>query len=235
MISALVPIRDATGERLRLWSLVRQMLEHEAPQIEIVEATDDGVDPFNKCMAINDAARRAAGDVLYVLDSDTYVPASRVLEAAALLADAGWTRPWSRKVKLTQKQTAKILACEGWDGTYDNSLRPEGITSYWSAPPLLLRRETFWDVGGMDERFRGWGGEDNAFGRALQRCGYGLVKRVYGDALHLWHPRLGKVGADMWAGQPEMWINRFLDAEYNQAGTEQKMRELIARRQEVAP
>lgn len=233
MISALVPLRDAGGYRTRIWEVVRARLELEAPDVEIVVAEDDGVDPFNKCMAINTAARQASGDVLYILDSDTYVAAPYVYEAARLLADGGWTRPWHRKVKLSERQTLKILEQPTWDGTYDRKLRPDRINSYWAAPPLLITREMFDEAGGMDERYRGYGGEDNAFAMTLRRLGYGLCKRVPGEALHLWHPRRGDYGADRWDGQDEMWVNSHLDREYAKVRTAEEMRELIAHRSEV--
>jgi len=233
VISALVAFRETgDGHRTRLWDFVRARLAHEMPEVEIVVGTDDGEDPFNKCLALNRAAARATGDIFYILDADTLVPAAQVREAAALLAAGGWSRPWRRKVKLAEGPTAAIIAQDPveWDGTWDTTVRPERVNAFWSAPPLMVTREMFDEAGGMDERYRGWGGEDSAFARTLWQLGHGLAKRAVGDCMHLWHPRLGTYGADRWPGQDQAFPNSALDKQYSQARSPRAMRELIAAR-----
>ncbi|QCK82219.1 hypothetical protein E5Z46_08125 [Geobacillus kaustophilus NBRC 102445] len=45
-------------------------------------------------------------------------------------------------------------------------------------------------VGGFDERFSAWGGEDDAFSSAVNTlCGH--YKRLEHTIYHLWHPVVG--------------------------------------------
>jgi hypothetical protein len=52
---------------------------------------------------------------------------------------------------------------------------------------MVIPRAVWDDLGGFDERFRGWGFED----MALQSIVVGLYghERIDGDVYHLWHPR----------------------------------------------
>jgi hypothetical protein len=49
-------------------------------------------------------------------------------------------------------------------------------------------RRLFDDVGGFDERFAGWGWEDQSFWAACWAL-RGRFGRIRGRAFHLWHPR----------------------------------------------
>jgi hypothetical protein len=52
---------------------------------------------------------------------------------------------------------------------------------------VATTREAFEGIGGMDESFIGWGGEDNEFWERAQTCrvwAYGCLPMV-----HLWHNR----------------------------------------------
>jgi hypothetical protein len=52
---------------------------------------------------------------------------------------------------------------------------------------VVLRRDDYEAVGGIDPRFRGWGGEDISFGWALSVL-VGVGHRLDGDLWHLYHP-----------------------------------------------
>jgi hypothetical protein len=64
----------------------------------------------------------------------------------------------------------------------------------WSCA-IAIRRDAWDQLGGFDERFRGWGWEDMAFQSAA--CSLVGHERIEGDVFHLWHPRspgAGKAG-----------------------------------------
>ena len=51
----------------------------------------------------------------------------------------------------------------------------------------ILPRQHFERVAGFDERFQGWGGEDDAFAFSLNHL-FGLPFRIDATIFHLWHP-----------------------------------------------
>jgi hypothetical protein len=107
----------------------------------------------------------------------------------------------------------------------------EGFTTFNAAPPLVVSRDA-WDlVRGCDERFRGWGQEDQAMAQALTvMCGRPLRKP--GQALHLKHNRIGVSGNDFWPGQDVEGkrMNIVLQDEYRRARSVDAMRKLVEER-----
>lgn len=203
--SVLLALRDDSPaqSRARLWSFIRRRFEEQLPEAEILVGTDDGTDPFHKTLALNRAASAATTDVFVIGDTDTWVPASQLRTALEHVEDGNWCRPWTRKVKLSQLDTERIIALDDWgDHVTDQERRraEDRGNVFWAAPPHMMSREHFYGVGGLDERFRGWGQEDQAFSFAL-RAMVGKPVSVPGIAVHLWHPRLGASGHDRWPGQ----------------------------------
>jgi len=235
-LSVIVAFRDTDGTRTRLWSFIRQRLEAQLPEAEIVVGTDDGIDPFHKTLALNRAAALATGDVFLLTDTDTWVPTAGITEALAGTWEQWW-RPWRVKVKLGEADTAAVLnSGTAWDGlvTPEQVRRRENRNAYWSAPPLMFTREMWERVRGMDERFRGWGQEDDAFAASLVAF-YGKSRITDGTCVHLWHHRIGRSGRDLWLGQATNRANMALGLRYRSAMSDPAgMQALIAERQEAA-
>ena len=232
--SILVPFRDSDGSRTHLWKFVRERLERLYPEAEIIVASDDDEDPFHKTLAMNRAAEAATGDIFILFDADTWVDVEsfRVTVDAVRANPMRWAQPYRQKVKLNEAATEAILAAgPDWDGTiaWREYGRMEGHTTFNAAPPLVVSRQAWDTVHGMDERFRGWSSEDKAFAQALTvMCGPHLPQpRV--EALHLCHNRVGIAGNDLWPGQDieGKQRNLALQARYRQARTPDAMRALL--------
>jgi hypothetical protein len=211
MISVLVPYRADGGHRDRAWEFNQQRWAMLAPDTEIVvqeaPAGSDSGD-FNHPWAINRAAERAAGDVFIVADADTtFDPGWVTAAAAALEAGARWVLPRYYD-HLTEEATERLLRRgDPADivGDYDIEWRGDSIC--WSGL-VCVPREAFELVGGYDERWTNWGGDDVAFACTVSTL-WGEVTRIDGAAKHLWHPR---TGLDQQLPQHDELMRRYLDA-----------------------
>ena len=52
---------------------------------------------------------------------------------------------------------------------------------------MVMTRDTFIAAGGFDERFIGWGGDDDAFMVTLETLCGNYIK-LDREVIHLWHP-----------------------------------------------
>lgn len=191
----LVPRRNDGGHRDRLWAWCRARWQQYLPDIAIYEGHhDDG--PFNRAAAVNEAARLAdldgRWDVGIVIDSDVFLRVSDVRAAIDRATETGKvTWPHLRWRELREDWTDRVLREPmdlGPEPTRDEMDLLVGVTNpiSWSCC-IVIPRAIWDDIGGFDERFRGWGWEDMAF-QSLITGLYGY-ERLGGDVLNLWHPR----------------------------------------------
>jgi GT2 family glycosyltransferase len=148
---------------------------------------------FNKAWGINAGVVQAAGgsDILCVLDADMLVDrdflARNVRRFASRGAQAHW--PFVDPLCLDAAATDAAIAHRCLKGGPDVPLRlARGVRL--RRPPghcVWLRAPLFHRIGGMDERFEGWGGEDLDFVFRLDIVG--AVDRYPDTLLHMHHPR----------------------------------------------
>jgi hypothetical protein len=243
-ISLLVPFREEPGapERAAVWDWLQVYWSYELPEAELVVGTNDDM-PFSKTKAINAAARASSGDVFVILDSDCFFRGEIIQQCADRIRAAQresnplWFTPYRHIYRLTEERTRMIIESRPY-----NPVRvPSPPPPWWVESTLgsmhghrygaliqILPRVAFEMVGGMDERFSGWGGEDVSFLRALDTL-YSPHKSVEADALHLWHPKTGTSEEErMWEGQSSPQSNYRLASRYNQAtGDRARMRKLV--------
>jgi hypothetical protein len=195
LISVLVPFR-ANGPRdirIKSWKWIEQRWRHLLPDAEICLGTDIG-QPFSKSVAVNDAYYKSRGDMLVIVDADSWVEYGN-LEVGIHNA---YVRehlvvPWWTAYRLTKEDSKEIMK---QDPTGPNPVTEQmrinaagtGPSPASAAMVLCIQRVSFERVGGWDPRFRGWGSEDVSFGLScwtlLGRNEYGL-----GEAFALYHPQ----------------------------------------------
>jgi hypothetical protein len=202
-LSFIIPFRGT--ERLpQLQATVRSILAQHGARVECIvieqsnevqarDALPAGVrylhlphpqaDPgWRKSWAYNVAARAARAPVLVCHDGDILVPAGY---ARALLQTLGRGFDSVHIQRflfyLGPADSERVQATGSLAGCC-----PDEVRHNWVGGTLAIRRDAYFAIGGFDERFVDWGGEDNEFFSrcaALRQCRHGFVPFV-----HLWHP-----------------------------------------------
>jgi N-terminal domain of galactosyltransferase len=178
-----IPRRSDGGWRDRIWEFCRAYWEREFSWP--IEEGHHDCGPFNRAAAVN-AAAKGEWDVVVILDGDVACDAERVREAAELAHRTGrLTLPYTRRKLLNRRGTRLILA--GHEGSWEPFVAATEGRKHFSSIVCVPR--PLWDeVGGFDERYQGWGGEDDAFHSACSVLAEGF-ERLQGPVWHLWHPK----------------------------------------------
>lgn len=185
--AVLMPSGITDEWRARARDFVEQWYRQHFPSMPIFTGSASG--EWSKGAAIADALHQAAElapEILVLADADSFTARPEELAAAVELVRAGrpWAQPHRLVYRLSEKETSSVHA----------GARPR-LAKVCRAPyggPLgggitVISREAFELVGRIDPRFLGWGGEDVAFGWALETLAPGGA-RLDGALVHLWHP-----------------------------------------------
>jgi len=169
------------------------VVEH-SPTSELGELLPDGVrycheqrtvgEPFNKSLAMNRGAAQAKSPVLAFLDGDCVISQRQLADVTEKL-DAGgiWeaVRPIRFLFLLGEADTRRLVSGSSVESISDVREVQQNFPGLFTC----VRRDVYWEIGGHDERFEGWGGEDNEF---LERLNTRAVyPGAYAPAIHLWH------------------------------------------------
>jgi N-terminal domain of galactosyltransferase len=180
-----------------------RLLEKNHPEVvassELILICQDRISPINskfakttnissnvphmeKCKGINHGTRIANSDKIIVLDSDRVVPPGYYQDVLANLKPKTVVSPHITH-RLTSMTTDQAII----DGTTPFKLEPRKLSNIFSGNATLYLND-YWDAGGMDESYVGYGWEDDHFSKCLLRSG---VKFVFREEIeiHLYHPR----------------------------------------------
>jgi hypothetical protein len=180
----------AAQENLRLECLVIE----QDPQVRIASSLPpwvrhlhaplaDPAAPYNRSHTFNAGAREARAPVLLLHDNDMLVPRGygrRILQRIA----GGYSvvNPKRFIFYLEQQHSRQVVA-----GTADFAEQPAAyiVQNLEAGGSMAITAAAYRDLGGMDEAFCGWGGEDNEF---WDRC-LSLPTWIWGyePIVHLWH------------------------------------------------
>lgn len=188
-VRLLVPRRSDGGHRDRLWAFCKRYWAQERPAWEIVEGQHEK-GSFNRSAALNSAAA-GEWDVAVILDADTILDIEPIERAIDIAHDTGrLVLPFTVRCLVGRSGTRKIL--DGWMGNWERFVtarqKPSDAYVYVSGCQVIPR--ALWEaVGGFDERFESYGGEDDAFHAAtIALTGHDAREdRLPGNAWHLWH------------------------------------------------
>lgn len=220
MTALLVPFRfDEDSARDRAWRYVRSYYQHTHSGMTVTVGTCHPKEPWSKGVAVRRAFDRTKDDVLVVADADVLVPPDCLAECVETVqAGTPWAQPHGRVYRLSHVQSAHAmesltpriseLSTEALERRSHACVPGGGI--------VVVSRDAFETVRGIDPRFVGWGGDDISFARALDTlCGEGV--HLAGAMWHLWHPRAPRRRGNRASEASEELAARYLRASGNVA------------------
>jgi glycosyltransferase involved in cell wall biosynthesis len=142
----------------------------------------EGDPAWRKCWAYNCGARKARAPLLVCHDADILVPTG-YSRALLELARRGFEAMYLQRFLFYLGQEDSMAVT---DRRVLGGACPVDVWQNWKGGTVAILASAYWRIGGFDERFVNWGGEDNEFQSrcaTLNAFSFGSVPFV-----HLWHP-----------------------------------------------
>jgi hypothetical protein len=150
--------------------------------------------PFNKGRAMNIGFHLATDAVIVFGDADMVMP-HELIERSCMACERTLDAvdPYHRLIDLSESDSI-TLDPASLPSPQTGSVAGEDRAGYretlcFAGGVFVVRREFYETIGGMDESFHGWGGEDNAMSTKILRMTTRCAVAKEGVAFHLWHPR----------------------------------------------
>ena len=148
-------------------------------------------DFYNRSLSFNYGAKKAKGRYLVLHDNDLLIPTCYTTSHIELLQQGFDVANLKRFIfGLNKVDTDDIFFTNNVDGT----ISPEYILqNAKGGGSLFLSSDAYQSIGGFDERFIGWGGEDNEIWQRAQTLNIYPFANL--PMIHLWHaPQKDKRG-----------------------------------------
>ena len=216
MPSLIIPFRNSAQPRLHNLLAVEAFYFQHFPHWQVIIVEQDGKpslnasqfkgtptiifadnpDLFNKAWAVNIGYQHADKETVVIADADLIVAPNDLSHSIqAIEQGLDMVRPFRQLIDLDQTQTQRFIAT----GTCpDQPVENQGYDRHYLGESLclagglfIIKGAFFERLNGFDERFEGWGGEDDAFSIAVHASTNKSAIYKNGVAWHLWHPRLG--------------------------------------------
>ncbi|MDM8553603.1 galactosyltransferase-related protein [Desulfococcaceae bacterium HSG7] len=146
--------------------------------------------PYSRSYAFNAGARIAKGTLLILHDNDMLIPYNYAAQLIEKHNQGYEVINLKRYIfYMNQGNSDKITSFS----KIDLRNAPETIIQNLEAGgSIAITKQAYFNIGGFDESFIGWGGEDNEFWERAQNCS--VWPFTYLPLVHLWHtPQVGKV------------------------------------------
>jgi hypothetical protein len=140
--------------------------------------------PYCRSWAFNIAVGHARSDILVLHDNDVLIPERYAYEAVQRVTEGYSFVDLKRFIfYLHTDATARVFVT----GVPPRGVPALVVQNLDGGLSLVARRDAYESIGGFDESYVGWGGEDNDF---IDRAGFagGVYRFGYLPMLHLEHP-----------------------------------------------
>lgn len=158
-------------------------VERELPSwVRYLHTPVDASLDYSRSAAFNAGAAIARGEILVLHDNDMLVPERYAAEAAARASEGARFIDLKRFVFYVGEEDSRAL--------FDARAVPLDLTTTVSqnarGGSIAVVKSAYDAIGGFDESFIGWGGEDNEFWERAEAHG-GIDRFGCLPMLHLWH------------------------------------------------
>jgi len=138
---------------------------------------------FRKSALVNIGVLQSSSAIrrFWQLDADLYAQYGEVISASDGSDGELFVQPYSLMFRLNERETERIVR-----GEKPRLDRVFTVHNRFGIGGFIADKTEFARVGGMDERFIGWGCEDLEFGMRAEH--FSTVKKLPFDAVHLSHP-----------------------------------------------
>lgn len=178
IVQVCIPWRPGDDGRPEALALISRFWKHAG--FNPVLADSDLDKPFNRGQARNRAAQ-GTWDVAVFADACVLPQIQNVRRAIDAAYNVRLVHAHTRIVRLSKGGAHSVI--RGFEPRTANVARTTGRRTPGGV--FAIGRGLYEKVGGWDEGFEGWGGEDSAF---VMRAGrFGSRMNIPGDAWHLWH------------------------------------------------
>ncbi len=151
---------------------------------------------FNRSWGFNVGFLYSTAKAIAFADNDVIIDQEILADSFTVCLDGydyDAIKPFDSLIDLTSAESGLILSGkQSIESLKIENRKPRSGISFCSAF-TVFRRDAYENLGGFDERFEGWGGEDDA----MSRFKIPLLQKAYsaeGTAFHLWHTRFQDEG-----------------------------------------
>jgi len=188
-VSIIIPFQTDHGPREEAFEWIKRYYATVMPDAELCLGLYNGSE-INKAKAVNQAATKATKDIFVIADADIVYDPEIIINAIELLKEAAWVVPFTEIYDIPKQATKYLLRKQPkWPLSVgiDECIKVNWIYEGFAGKLNVIPRANFEAAGGFDERFIGWGGEDDAFSHAVNTL-CGKFVNCEGRLFHLWHP-----------------------------------------------
>ncbi|MEH7119633.1 galactosyltransferase-related protein [Neobacillus vireti] len=240
-VSIVIPFQTDNGPRAEVFEWIKHYYEQVMPEAELCLGIIDKGE-INKAKAVNLAAKKATREILVIADADVVFDPQLIIKALKVLPHAPCIIPFTEIYDIDRSGTERLVKSKpAWPFAFkaDECKKASWIYQGFAGKLIIIPKVNFEAAGGFDERFIGWGGEDDAFSLAVQTIS-GKLENIEGVIFHLWHPSssystnpFGKANGELLNrykranGDPQKMLKLIRERKYNQDRIHQDNIELL--------